>query len=276
MITGTSTEALFSQYELEKIIAFGPVNVIKDALKFVNIAASTNNPALSILTSVACEALDKAFPTGLGIDELCHAVILDITRHERNFEKIQVTLTEMFNWMASYGAQLTYQAARAIEITADKTKKQRIGRILVTGERNWPSNDKEQEDLRTQQISEFTRMAGILLDIDVQVLRSIYSRQKGIVEMYRKLTTQQLDPHARASIEQDWRNAVFRTWRETSFSEEGKPVAFLDILSALPRLEALGLVCPAYIQQTTGLEVDTTPFGLTDLGCRFVENSTVE
>jgi hypothetical protein len=226
---------------------------------------------LSVLAKGALEVLGSDSKSGSGIEEVCSAVLIDLCYHESKLEQFNDKLKEVLEWMSSRGAALTLQAARAAETTADPGKKKRISRLLISGAQTWPTNDAAEQAIRTQQIAEFTRISAILLDTDVLVLRAIYRSQIGLVTRYRELMKQIASSDSHWQLQDGWSQEVFRVWKETPLVDRNHRVGFLEVLSALPRLESQGLICRATTQIVQGLDVASTPYGLTDLGALFVE-----
>jgi hypothetical protein len=133
------------------------------------------------------------------------------------------------------------------------------------------SDGEENDQLLVQQVSEFTRIAEILTDTDVFVLRAIYVKQRAVIEKYRELNGLGGDSQDR-QLQDQWAQAVFAQWKDTSFSDENQSIRFIDVLSALPRLEAQGLVGRT-TSQFVSADIPSTPFGLLDLGALFVEQA---
>jgi hypothetical protein len=165
------------------------------------------------------------------------------------------------------GSSLFRQAQGATQRTADRTKVERIGRILLNGALRWPQTEEERE-LRRQHLAEFMRIAEILTDTDVLVLRAIYKTQLPLILKYKEILKD--DPPRAAASEADWIQAVFQVWKETQFLSEGQPLSFFNIHSGLIRLESQGLIGRT-TSQTVVAQVTTTPYGLLELGALFAE-----
>jgi hypothetical protein len=262
-ITGLSTEALLSQIEFEKLdspaIASAPVKRLLKRLALV--------PATAYASKVALEAIETISPAATeGISEVLSAVLIDLKHHEAKFEDCFAKLKKFTDWaQCDRGSRAVRQSAGAVSRTADPRKVERIARLLLNGA--LLSDGTENDEFRIIQLAEFTRIAEILTDTDVLVLRAIYSSQKALIEKYRELEPEREQSEER-QLQDEWMQAVFQQWKATVFSS----IRFIDVLSALPRLEAQGLIGRTTIQVVSA-DIASPPFGLLDLGALFVEQT---
>jgi hypothetical protein len=161
------------------------------------------------------------------------------------------------------------QSAGAAERTADPGKVKRIARLLLNGLLS--ASRAADNQLRVMHAAEFTRIAEILTDTYVLVLRAIYRPQKSVIDKYRELVLGREQSEERL-LQDEWFQAVFAAWKETAFSAENGTIRFVDVHSALQRLEAQGLICRT-TSQVVSSDITSTPFGLLDLGALFVEQA---
>ena len=197
-------------------------------------------------------------------------MLIDLKRHEERIEEFSTKAIRVTEWLKSdIGARVFRQSAGAADRTADPGKVKRIARLLLYGALS--SGGEKNDQLLVQQVSEFTRIAEILTDTDVFVLRAIYLSQRAVIEKYRELNGLGGDSLDRR-LQDEWAQAVFAQWKETSFTDPSRFVRFVDVLSALPRLEAQGLIGRTTSQVVTA-DISSTPFGLLDLGALFVEQA---
>lgn len=266
-ITGLSTEALLSQLEFEELgKAKTPITLVKRLLRALAIY-----PKTAIFAKIGLEAIDiTASSDASGITEVLAAVLIDLKRHEERIEEFSTKAIRVTEWLKSdTGARVFRQSAGAADRTADPGKVKRIARLLLYGALS--SGGEKNDQLLVQQVSEFTRIAEILTDTDVFVLRAIYLSQRAVIEKYRELNGLGGDSLDRR-LQDEWAQAVFAQWKETSFTDPSRFVRFVDVLSALPRLEAQGLIGRTTSQVVTA-DISSTPFGLLDLGALFVEQA---
>jgi hypothetical protein len=266
-ITGLSTEALLSQLEFEELGTARTANaLVKRVLKALAIC-----PKTAILAKIGLEAIDvTSSSSASGITEALAAVLIDLKRHEKEIEAFSTKANRFTEWLKTdAGARVFRQSAGAADRTADPGKVGRIARLLLYGAVS--SGRDEDDQLLVQQVSEFTRIAEILTDTDVLVLRAIYQSQRAVIEKYRELNGLGGDSQDR-QLQDQWAQAVFAQWKETSFTDRSRFLRFIDVLSALPRLEAQGLIGRT-TSQVVSADISSTPFGLLDLGALFVEQA---
>ncbi len=260
-------EALVAEYSYEELFASGkPTRYIVAALKW-----STTVPGISAVTKPFSEAANLlAKGPDEGLVELAKVIIDELGFRDRLLDEFRRDLQRFERLVADIqGSSLLRQALGATQRTADRTKIERIGQILLNGALQWPQGDEERE-LKQQQLAEFIRIAEILTDTDVLVLRAIYSTQLPLISRYREIVG--LDPSRAAASEADWIHAVFQIWKDTQFLTENQPLSFFNVHSALIRLESQGLIVGT-TSQTVVAQVTTTPYGLLELGAMFVESA---
>ncbi len=265
-ITGLATEALLTQSEFENLSSSPTTVIVKRLLRALAIV-----PVTAILSKTALEG-DDILSSGAtsGISEVLSAVLIDLRRHEQKFEDYHSKLNSfMETARTDDGSRAIRQSAGAAERTADPGKVKRIARLLLNG--LLPTNGAEDNQLRVMYLAEFTRIAEILTDTEVLVLRAIYGYQKPLIEKYRELVRGREQSQERL-LQDDWFHAVFAAWKETEFSTENGTIRFIDAHSALHRLEAQGLISRT-TSQVVSSDITSTPFGLLDLGALFVEQA---
>jgi DNA-binding Lrp family transcriptional regulator len=265
-ITGLPTEALLTQLEFENLSSSAATLIVKRLLRALAIV-----PVTAILSKTALEGED-IFSSGTtsGISEVLSAVLIDLRRHEEKFEDFNSKLNEFAESAKTVdGSRAVRQSAGAAERTADPGKVKRIARLLLNG--LLPASRAADNQLRVMHVAEFTRIAEILTDTDVLVLRAIYRPQKPVIEKYRELVLGREQSEERL-LQDEWFQAVFAAWKETVFSAENGTIRFVDVHSALQRLEAQGLICRT-TSQVVSSDITSTPFGLLDLGALFVEQA---
>jgi hypothetical protein len=241
-ISGFATEAYLSRLEYEALAKSPPPAVVKRVLEYLAFIPNAKAKGLGTLAKIAAKTMGGGTTSGSGLEEVCTAVLLDLSAHEDRLDSFNQQLTDVLDWMRSHGAPLTEQAARASEGTADPGKRKRIARLLISGARAWQSEDDVEREITVQQVAEFTRISTILLDVDVLVLRAIYEEQASIVRRYRELMREDQANAEQPQLQDGWAHAVFQAWKRTKLCEPTRRVRFLDVLSALPRLESQGLI----------------------------------
>lgn len=266
-ITGLSTEALLTQLEFEELSKSEGANAI--AKRVLRALAIT--PATAIFAKIGLEAIDIASSTNsTGATLILSAVLLDLKRHEKRIDECNVKINRFFEWLKTdIGGDLFRQAIGVADRTADPAKVSRVGRLLLNGSASSGSSNDDQ--ILLQRASEFLRIAEILIDANVFVLRAIYAQQKALVGKYRELTEARDNSNER-QLQDEWSQAVFTAWKETRFTGFDGPIRFIDVLSALQRLEAQGLIGPTTTQFVSA-DIASTPYGLLDLGALFVEQT---
>jgi hypothetical protein len=266
-ITGLSTEALLSQLEFEELSTAKSANALVERV----LKALAIYPKTAIFAKIGLEAIDiTSSSSANGITEVLAAVLIDLKRHEKRIEEFSTKATQFTEWLKTDpGVRVFRQSTGAVDRTADSGKVERIARLLLNGA--LLSDGEENDQLLVQQVSEFTRIAEILTDTDVFVLRAIYVKQGAVIEKYRELHGLGGESQDR-QLQDQWAQAVFAQWKDTSFSDENQSIRFIDVLSALPRLEAQGLVGRT-TSQFVSADISSTPFGLLDLGALFVEQA---
>jgi hypothetical protein len=261
-------EALVAGYSYDELFAPGkPDKYVVAALKW-----STTVPGISILTKPFYEGANLLWGKGPdeGLVQLARVIIVELRFRDRLFEEFKRDMQRFEKFMAEVrGSLLLRQALGATQRTADQTKIERIGRILLNGALQWPQTNEERE-LSQQRLAEFMRIAEILTDTDVLVLRAIYKVQSPLISQYREIVG--TNPSLAATTEASWIQAVFQTWGDTQFLAEGQPLSFFNVHSALIRLESQGLI-GSTTSQTVVAQVTTTPYGLLELGAMFVESA---
>jgi hypothetical protein len=265
-ITGLPTEALLTQLEFENLSSSAATLIVKRLLRALAIV-----PVTAILSKTALEGED-IFSSGTtsGISEVLSAVLIDLRRHEEKFEDFYSKLNEFAESAKTVdGSRAVRQSAGAAERTADPGKVKRIARLLLNGLLS--ASRAADNQLRVMHVAEFTRIAEILTDTDVLVLRAIYRPQKPLIEKYRELVLGREQSEERL-LQDEWFQAVFAAWKETVFSAENGTIRFVDVHSALQRLEAQGLICRT-TSQVVASDITSAPFGLLDLGALFVEQA---
>ena len=266
-ITGLSTEALLTQLEFEKMSTSEGINAfIKRVLRALAIHPKTAIPA-----KIGLEAIDiTSSSNSTGATVVLSAVLLDLRRHEEQINECLVKANRFVEWLKTeLGGDLFRQATGIADRTVDPAKISRVGRLLLNGSAS--SDDPNHDQILLQQTSEFLRIAEILIDVDVLVLRAIYAQQKALVCKYRELTEARDNPNER-QLQDEWSHAVFAAWKETRFTRPDGLIRFIDVLSALQRLEAQGLIGRTTTQVVTA-DIASTPYGLLDLGALFVEQT---
>lgn len=259
-------DALVAGFRYDELFAPGrPEKIVMAALKW-----STTIPGISTLTKPFYEGVNALW--GKGPDEslvqLARVVIEELRFRDKRFEDFERDIKRFELFIAeARGSLLFRQAIGATQRTADQTRIKRIGRILLNGALQWPRTDEEQE-LAQQHLAEFTRVAEILTDTDVLVLRAIYDAQSSLILRYKEIFGN--DPARAAASEADWIQAVSMIWKDTQFLIDGQPLSFFNVHSALIRLEAQGLIGRT-TSQTVPAQITATPYGLLELGAVFVE-----
>lgn len=262
-------EALVAGYNYDELFSAGrPGDYVLAALKW-----STTVPGLTALTKPFYEGANSVLGKYVEVNELVQLarVIIDELRfRDKTIEDFKRDMQKFEAFVAEIkGAILTRDAVEAAKRTADIGKIARIGYILLNGALAWPDKD-DQQMLKQMEMSEFTRIAGILTDVDVVVLRSIYEVQKPLIERYREIVTG-TDSEQNENLESAWIQSVFQVWKETKFWSAGRPLSFFNVHSALIRLESQGLIGRA-TSQTVVTQITSTPYGLLELGAQFVES----
>jgi hypothetical protein len=266
-ITGLSTEALLTQLEFENLNTSEGANaLIKRVLRALAICPKTAIPA-----KIGLEAIDiTSSANATGATSVLSAVLLDLRRHEERIDECLAKANRFVEWLKTdVGGDLFRQATGVADRTADPAKVFRVGRLLLNG--SVSSGDSNDEQILLQQGSEFLRIAEILIDTDVFVLRAIYAQQKLVVSKYRELTNA-IDNSNERQLQDQWSQAVFTAWKETRFIGLDGPIRFVDVLSALQRLEAQGLIGRTTTQVVLA-DIASSPYGLLDLGALFVEQA---
>ncbi len=155
--------------------------------------------------------------------------------------------------------------------SSDHEKTKRLAKIVTTGILSPNEPD--------QKISEFIRIAGILIDVDILVLNAIYQTQhellKRNLEWVQRFTTDPTQDHnqnALANRENNWTIEVYEAWKQLRGVPrgDGKFLTRTDIRSAIVRLESVGLVSDIPGSGAEG-PIFGRPCGLLELGCEFVE-----
>ena len=265
-------DALVTGYRYDELFSAGrPEKFVLTVLRW-----SAATPGISTLMKPFYEAANQAWGSdvGEGIVQLAETVIEELRFRDKRLDEFEHHIRQFEEFIGEpRGRLLLKQAAGATQRTADHTKIDRIGRTLLNGALQWPKTEGERE-LAQQTIAEFTRIAEILTDTDVLVLRAIYEAQSPLILRYRELA---VDDSTRAmAVESDWIQAVFATWHNVQFSANGTPLGFFNVHSALVRLESQGLIGRATSQTVaaqTPTAVTTTPYGLLELGAMFVERA---
>ena len=221
-ITGLSTEALLTQLEFEKLSTNeGATALVKRVLKTLAICPKTAIPAKMASKRSTYHHL-RAQP---GLRWYFRRLLLDLKRHEKRIDECLAKANRFVEWlMTDVGGDLFRQAAGAADRTADPAKISRVGRLLLNG--SAATEDPNQDQILLQQASEFLRIAEILIDTDVLVLRAIYAQQKNLVSKYRELTEAK-DSSNERQLQDGWSHAVFNVWKETRSPEMTVPFVSL-------------------------------------------------
>jgi hypothetical protein len=262
-------KALVSRYNYDELFAPGPpAKSVVAGLKWVSLC-----PAVSVLTKPLYEGanllLGKAFDEALA--QLARVIIEEFKGRDQDFEEFKLKMRTFEAFVAEQrGASLLQQSLGASQRTADPSKLERIGRILLNAALRWPRTDDERE-LKQQEVAEFTRIAEILTDTDVLVLRAIYDVQSGLVERYRE-TLGNLGTSQEGDLEASWIQQVFESWKQTKFFQGKQALSSFNVRSALIRLESQGLIGATH-SQTVVAQITSTPYGLLELGKSFVESA---
>jgi hypothetical protein len=268
---GSPIEALVAGYDYDRLFSSGtPGDYVLAALKW-----SVTVPGLSTMTKPFYEGANTILGKLVDVDQLAQlarVVIEELKFRDRTLEHFRLDMQKFEAFVAeTQGALLLRQAVEAAQRTADSAKIARIGYILLNGALRWPEDENRQQ-LIQMEMAEFTRIAEILTDSDVIVLRSIYDLQEPLIEKYREII-QRIDAGQSGASESEWIQSVFLIWKDTKFLFAGQPISFLNVHSALIRLESQGLIGRA-TSQTVVAQITSTPYGLLELGALFVEYAT--
>jgi hypothetical protein len=179
--------------------------------------------------------------------------LLSVAIEELKYLQLQVgqLKDEQKEFLNTEGIGLLAEAAKRASETRDRDRIRRIAAVFAHGVENAGA-------VAIPEAEEFMRLAVLLSDTDVLVLREFVRRQAGLEERARKLGRTLRE-------EANW------AWRENKPVFDGLSEG--DLQSACSRLQAFGLVVRVD-RIDTALGVNEIPYALVRLGEHFAEYIT--